>query len=554
MTMQKIQHIKLAILSIIILFTTNTLAQSEVDVVKPYEPAIKDAFKISKMPQILDTATTNVSLEYNINPLPFVSFFKPEKINPAKMKSEVDQIFNRGFVRAGIGTYISPLLDVRLHSLQSTNYQWSTYLLHNSVNGKITNQYDKRQFAGFSSNAFGVNGKKILPTATAYADINFKNRKSYYFGRTLDDDSEDVRNTEYEKKDMEALAVNNFKTRIGINSTHMDSANLNYKLFAQFKHTNTKNNIKEDKTDIGADLDYYFNHQFIGTQGTIKYIQNTGLIDTLEHIYIDFNPWIGAFGKKWRIQIGINTTYDQKTAEYFFFPNVKLHYNIASFIMVPYFEYAGNYQLNTYQKISDENHFIHPAVYVKPTIYRNIISGGLRGNISSRLGFNLNGTWKRIDDQYFYMDADSTNATQYFDVTYDNLDHMRLLAEVSWKKSEKFNLIVQAAYNQYTLDSLTHPYYMPVYEINTHFMYNIKNKIILTSDLFFKGERYAHDLKNGDQKLKDVLDLNIGAEYRYNDYLSGFVQLNNILAQKRYEWLNYRLLGFHAIVGATYKF
>ena len=554
MITNNVYSIKTFLFTISLISATALFAQSEVDVTKPYEPAIKDAFKISKLPQISDTTTHKVTLEYQINPEPFESFFKPAKIEPAILKPEEKQILNRGYVRAGIGNYITPQLDASVASLQSTDYQWRVNFKHHSVNGKITNQYDKRQFAGYSSNIFGANGKKMLPTAVAYANIDFKNRKTFYFGRTLDDFNEDVQNIEYEKKDMEALPINAFATQLGINSTHLDSTHLNFKLYGKFQHTNAKSSIKEDQTNVGADLDYYFNHQFIGTQGNIKYIQNSGIADTLEHIIVDFNPWIGAFGKKWRIQVGVNTTYDQKNAEYYFFPNIKLHYNIVSFIMVPYFEYSGNFQLNTYTGITDENHFVLPDIYVKPTIFKSIISGGLRGNVSSRLGFNLNGTWKKIEDQYFYSDAHNNNFTQYFNVTYDNMSHLRLLAEVSWKKTEQFNILVQAAYNQYTLDSLAHPYYMPVYEINTHLMYNIKNKIILTSDLFFKGERYAQDQINGDVKLKDIFDINLGGEYRYNDYLSGFVQLNNLLAQKRYEWLNYRLLGFQFMVGATYRF
>ncbi|MDA3866007.1 MAG: hypothetical protein PF489_04565 [Salinivirgaceae bacterium] len=555
-TMQKRTIVKSLFLLLLISggINTQTYAQSEVDVEKPYEPAIEDAFKISKMPQISDTTQIDVSFEYDIMPSPFLSFFTPDNIKPARLKSEEADLLDNGFVRGGFGNYLSPILEIRAHSKRSAEHHWNAYLLHESVNGKITNQYDKKQYAGYSSNKIGAHGKKMLPTAVAYAKIDFDNRKTYYFGKTLDDELANVRTTEFEKKDLKALPVNSFSTKLGINSTHMDSAHLNYRLYAKLRHTNAKTTIKEDKTNIGADLDYYFNKQFIGTRGKITYLQTAGLNDTLEHVYIDFNPWIGAFGKKWRIQAGVNTSYDQKTAEYYFYPDVKLHYNIVSFIMVPYFEYSGNYQLNTYKNITDENHFVLPSLYVKPTNYKNIISGGLRGNVSSRLGFNLNATYNNIEDQYFYIDADTTQSTQYFDVEYDNLTQMKFMAEVSWKKSETFNVLVQATYNQYSLDSLSQPYYMPIYEINTHLRYNIKNKIILTSDLFYKGERYAHDLRYGDIHLKDIIDLNVGGEYLYNHYLSAFVQFNNILAQKRFEWNNYRLLGFRVTAGATYRF
>ncbi len=552
------QHTNKTILFIILAFIftgiTNAFSQSEVDVMKPYEPAIKDAFKISKMPKIDDTTSIKVNFEYEISPIPFEASFTPEGIKPARLKGEVPTIFERGYVKGGFGNYTSPLLEIRIHSLRSAENQWNAYFEHNSVNGKIENQYGKKQFAGYSENQGGAYGKRMLPGATVYALADFRSKKTYFYGRTLDNPVADVENTEYEKKDIMAQPVNRFIGQIGINSTYMDSSHMNYKIYGRFRHTNARNNVKEDKIDIAVDLDYYFKHQFLGTQGKIHYLGTQGLSDTLEHIFIDFNPWIGAFGKKWRIQAGVNTSYDQKTTNYYFYPSVKLHYNIVSFIMVPYFEYSGNYELNTFQKIIDENHFIDPKLYVKPTNNRIVLNGGLRGNISSRLGFNVNVTWKDVKDQYFYVDTDTAYEVQYFGVTYDNMRHLRMLAEVSWKKSEVFNVLVQAAYNQFALDKLKHAYYMPVYEINTHVRYNLKDKIVLTSDLFYKGERYAHDLVNGDQKLKDIFDINIGAEYHYNHYLSAFVQLNNILGQKRYEWLNYRLLGFQFKIGAAYKF
>lgn len=529
-------------------------AQSKVDVVKPYEPAIQDAYKISKMPQIQDTTNIDVQFDYEIHPNPFQSSFQPEQIKPAKLKGEVPSLLERGYVLGGFGNYATPLFEIRAHSLRSKDYHWNAYFQHKSVNGKIKNQYGNKQFAGYSRNQLGASGQKMFPTAVAYGKVDFLNRRTYLYGRTLDNDAVDVENTEFEKKDMTGQPLNRIALQMGINSTHMDSAHLNYKLYARFRHTNAKGDVKEDKTEIGADLDYYFNNQFIGTRGEIHYIQNQGIYDTLEHIFVDFNPWLGAFGRKWRIQAGVNTTYDQKTTDYMFYPDVKLHYNIVSFIMVPYFEFTGNYKLNTFQQIIDENHFIDPSLYVKPTNQKQIISGGLRGNVSSRFGFNVNVTWKDVKDQYFYADGSPTDEVQYFGVIYDNMRHLRMLAEMSWKKSEVFNVLVQAAYNQYSLDTLNHAYYKPTYEISGHVRYNLKDKIILTSELFYKGERYAHDWQNGDVKLKDIFDIHLGGEYRYNHFLSGFVQFKNLLAQKRYEWLNYRLLGFQVMAGVTYRF
>ena len=49
--------------------------------------------------------------------------------------------------------------------------------------------------------------------------------------------------------------------------------------------------------------------------------------------------------------------------------------------------------------------------------------------------------------------------------------------------------------------------------------------------------------------LGTLFDINLGAEYRYNKRISGFIQLNNAAAQRYLRWHNYPVQGFQIIGG-----
>jgi hypothetical protein len=51
-----------------------------------------------------------------------------------------------------------------------------------------------------------------------------------------------------------------------------------------------------------------------------------------------------------------------------------------------------------------------------------------------------------------------------------------------------------------------------------------------------------------------VADADLGVEFRYNTRISGFVNFNNVAAQRYRRWYNYPVQGFQAMVGVTVRF
>ena len=90
------------------------------------------------------------------------------------------------------------------------------------------------------------------------------------------------------------------------------------------------------------------------------------------------------------------------------------------------------------------------------------------------------------------------------------------------------------------------------------------DKFILTVDANLEGGRRAQVFAAGKDVLEEnnqyalklgfLADANIGLEYRYNKRVSGFINLNNVAAQRYRRWYNYPTQGFQAMLGVTIRF
>jgi outer membrane receptor protein involved in Fe transport len=82
-------------------------------------------------------------------------------------------------------------------------------------------------------------------------------------------------------------------------------------------------------------------------------------------------------------------------------------------------------------------------------------------------------------------------------------------------------------------------------------------------NLFFTGERqdlvFSQDpvdilTPSSIETLESYFDVNAHVGYRFNNRLSAFARVNNILDSNYQKWLNYEVQGLQGMVGATYKF
>ncbi len=535
----------------------------EVKVIKAYVPVINDAFKISELPKISDTNKVITKFDYEIIPAQHKTGFKPTLIKPARLISEPLSKLYYAHAKVGFGSYLSPLAQIYVGSKRSEQLNWNVMLHHNSSHGKIKNEVNEKVYAGLSSS--GVNAQINYYTKNNKAlsfSTELSNRINYYYGYNPSTiDANPNLTAPLLKDSIENQSINSFNIFGNWRTNYLDSSNVNYDINLGFQNLNGKNGIGESAMKVKANIDYFFENEFIGVDLYLNYYTNVGINNVSDGAIIKFSPWVGAFGDKWRIVAGVTTFYDQPNQKYMFAPRVSMHYNIIDYFLIPYFELDGNYNENSYKDIYNKNPFILQSLGVKPTETKINATLGFRGNISSKIAFNAKVNYAKINNQYFFVN-DTSHALvplqNKFNVVYDDISRIRLLAEVSYNTGQNLFLTLKGNYYHYELTNESQPWHMPNYSISLNARYIIQKKITVSANIFAIGNRYAREFdKNAvqyDKTLQGIVDLNLGAEYRLSKVISAFAYFNNISSVKYYEWNHYPSQQFNFMLGVTYSF
>lgn len=531
----------------------------EVRVIKPYEPVIGDAYKISELPKIVDTNKVIAKFSYEIVTALHKTGFEPKPIKPARLISEPLSKLYYGHVKAGFGSYLSPLAQVSLGSKRSEQYNWNVMLHHNSSHGKIKNEVNEKVYAGLSNSSANAEMNYFTKNSKQFSlGAEVSSKTNYYYGYRPESIVEILNPAPLLKDSIENQTINFYKLNGNWKTNYLDSANVNYNIDLGYQALTGKNGIGENALKIKTNLDYFFEKEFIGADLSLNYYTNSGIKDTQNGAIVKFSPWVGAFGKKWRTVVGVSTFYDQQNENYHFYPRVSMHYNIVDYFLIPYFELDGNYKENSYKEVYDKNPFIRQDLGVVPTDTKWNITLGFRGNISSKIAFNAKVNYAEIKNQYFFVNDTSLALQNKFNVVYDEMTRIRILGELSYKTGENLFLSLKGNYYHFTLENETQPWHLPNFTMSLNARYIVQKKITLSANIFAIGKRYVRefdeDLVQYDKELQGIVDLNLGVDYRLSKVFSAFAYLNNISSVKYYEWNHYPSQRFNVMLGLSYSF
>jgi len=536
------------------LYAQDDKLKKEVYVVRPYEPSISDAFKINLLPKIEDTLKFVPDISYSITQRPINTNFSIMPIAPAKMLAEPKSSLLSSYVKIGFGNYTSPLAEIFYNNKRSNDYNYGAWLTHYSSYGRIKSNNGEKVDSDYGRTNATIFGKKILKKSILAIQADYENRMVSYFGYPKE--------ISYSNGDKPyTQKYNSLNSSITYNSTHTDSTHLNYKFHAGFNHFADDSDMAQNLVISSFRMDKFLKQEHFGGEIVFRHFMNNALLDSANNTIITVSPWINLYGKQWRVLAGVTYLYDaySTSKQTFFYPKGLISYDIISHYFIPYIEISGYLEENSYSKISQENPWITPGTKVWNTSHKLILTGGIKGNFSSKVSYNVNATYSLVDSMYFFVNSsfDAANPLlNRFKVVSDNIVHKKVMGEISYAVDQKITLILKADFNSYTMNNLDKPWHLPDYNAFAMLKYSIKNKFIVGLELYSSGNRYVQTFNATEpvKKLEGLIDMNIGLEYRYTKRLSAFINLNNITSNKYDLWYLYPMHRFNAKIGITYSF
>ncbi|MBN2681428.1 MAG: TonB-dependent receptor [Bacteroidales bacterium] len=565
---------KFAFLAIItFILPYGIFAQDHIVIVGKPKTPLSDASKMTISPNVKDTNTVNVDFSYSLETSQYNTEFEVSEINAAKISPEnISKLYNT-YIKLGFANYMMPYFQLNHNSNRSKNTVYGINLKHYSAAGKIKIDGEKT-FSGFAENEISIFGKKIFRKSVLTADAGFA-RNSYYYYARPDSAYTSLFDVYTEKKDIQNQNFNYLNASSSLFSIHPDSSHLNYKLKFAFDFMNDSEKNNEKDFVLNADFNKFRGSELLGLNTKFRLLDRKLMGDTTLNAYLTLNPWIGFKGKDWKINLGLDLMSKMNAddnAKFHLYPNIYMQYSILEGFMVPYIKIGGNLQALTYRDLSSENPFIDPNTEIYDINNTIKIKGGLKGNFSPRISYDLNLGYCETENMYFYVNntvsvqKDSTPAleTLYyggnkFDLLTDTVMMVNLQGKLGFRQSEKLSFTLQADYFIYTMQSLSHPWHKPDFLVRFNTKYNIRNIILAHLDINAIGGYYIPTTgfttltEINPEKTPAHIDINLGLEYRYNKKISAFIYLKNITGKNYEQYNRYPGYGFQAMLGLTYS-
>ncbi len=540
----------------------------ELILVKPYEPSVTDAQKITTLPSLKDSFSIKPAFDYSIRSKRIDTRFDVTPIGAARLQPLPQPKLYRGYLKVGVGTYPNPLAELSLNTLRNKNYAAGIMLKYDQSFGKVKLDNDKKVFAGSSESGAKIFGQKFFQSSYLYGDAGVSGQTAYNYGYDTRID------TTLEKDDIRKKYIFS-DVNIGYRSSQFKTKQVNYNLQVGYHSANNKLNdiylldafgqpagksdvkYNENAFTAKAELD---NNMFGGSIN-FNYYKRSAAFDSLQNNFtVEVNPWYVMDNDSIRLEIGVRGAMYQEgdgTAQFKIYPKAEFQFTLLKDMFIPFVGIDGYLKPNTFRSIVEENPFITPGLTTPITNMKIFIYAGIKGSLTSKLSYYLRGEFSISDnDVLFVNDTTYSHAQNYFTVVYDDVSTVGVKGEIYYNPIESLDIGLKLNYYSYQPSSEEYAWHKPSFIMDFSTKYNFRNKILLNFNVIGLGPRYAKaffDPETDAYKLKSVIDFNLGVEYRYTKSLSFFLNLNNFTGAKYYRWNYYPSQRLNAMIGFTYS-
>tara|TARA_B110000037_G_scaffold58902_1_gene71943 strand:+ start:80927 stop:82633 length:1707 start_codon:yes stop_codon:yes gene_type:complete len=568
MEMTKID-LKYIILGPLFLLAGISFGQIDYEAISKAERPISPSYRISEKPAIIDTVIPIPNISYPLLSRNMRTEISIDQIDPAKIKivEKLDKLYP-GYLRLGLGNYISPLGEFYYNSLRNRRMSYGVHLNHNSSFGNIKG-YAPSIFDNSSAKLFGEFFTKEFRIES---EINYLNNGYHFYGIQDTTENQDLISKDSLRTRVQGIGYN---VRFS-NFARKDSATLLYIVKTDFDHFHEFDplernmNAKNSNFGIGTEMAYQLKNNIYAGELDIRYNKYKFANDNPNVLISDWHdddntivhlkPSITSYGKKWKVLVGVDLNFDFNPEPTFVaVPLLEGRYSLFKDMLIPYAGIGGGLTQNTFRSLNRTNEFIVSELDLKNTKELKFY-GGIKGTLSKKLSFNLQVHSTTFANMALFVNDTVWSDLYKFDVVYDKVTALGVNASVSYQAAEKLKVDAIVAYNNYTTQVETHAWNLPEIDIKLRGSYNLYDKIYVKSDLTLLGGRkspeglFSTEVSDEEFDLGFVADANLSAEYRYNKRVSIFVQLNNLAAQKYFRWNRYRTQGFQILGGATFSF
>ncbi|MDF0706579.1 TonB-dependent receptor [Flagellimonas okinawensis] len=569
----------LSLCGVVIAQEEDNIGTETVTVVKPYSPTVSDAFKIKSSPSLNDSIVLQKKkINYSIFSVPVASTFTPAKGKASGVEKTPPPTLYNSYASVGLGNYNNALVDFYTSREFNRGEDLLDFgLTHTSSRGDLDSTPLDTDFYNTKLNASYAKKDRYMDWGAA---IGLQHQLYNWYGIQSELFSEDEINAMDETQNYFNAEA---KAHFHMEDSYFKSGTVLLRRFwdaAESAENRAVINptfelpITEELITIAAKVDYVggsFKNSDINifdNQGEMKY----------GHLQAGVNPSLLILRDDLTINLGANIVYglDIENSEnnFYIYPAVTASYRVMDENVIAYGGIEGELKQNSYHDFVDENPYVSPTLHIRPTDQQYEGYLGLKGQLTSNVGYNLKGSYMAENRKpLFYQNTVNTTRTDEksyyygnsFQVFYDDVKTLGVFGEINVDVNRNFSLGVNAEFYDYDTETDNPAWNLPSIKGSLFMDYQITDQWYMGANLFYVGERDAltsvaltnnvpPTISYAPITLDGFFDANAHVGYRFNEQLSIFVKASNIANNNYQRWANFRVQGFQALAGVSYKF
>ncbi len=532
------------------------LPSEKVEVIKIFEAKLAESEKVNLSPQ-LPPADTSISHQYYEVPArEFYVDYPAPRIRPISYNSgeEIPDAY-KAYAKLGGGLPASIFADGSFNTVvkrsQKSSYNVGLNIHHHSADFS-TNDIENQSFG--LTRAEGKGTYYFEQGFAVGTNLGFTSDKVHYYGYSLD-----PFNNEH---DVPADAVKQLYSTFDFGSRIFNgvrtAGDLNYNAGIDFyRHTDSfaagetgfKFNMKGTKWIAGK-------HSFdLKLTTDFTWYNDTMLTNQTLHNYT-LAPAFTFHGRAFKLKGGGKLI--SSNDEFFLFPDIELVLNLTGNELALFAGVTGGLQKNTFRSLSGYNPYIHTRLPENTLRNTKFFKGyaGVRGNLKI-FEYTAEASFKPANDIALYKYRFDNDLIYDFDVVYDDIDIANIsgsIKAVPLKGLELTGTLSQSFFNTKLEDKAWH---LPSLEVNFKAVYITSDgKLKANAQVFLENGVWANidPVPGKFENLNSLFDLSLGAEYWFAKNFAAFIDVNNLLDNKRERWYYYPTYGTNVLGGISLRF
>jgi len=517
-----------------------TLPNESVDVTKDFDVRLLESNKVNVIPTLpaLDTSTKRQN--YVVPPKPLTVTYDAPKLRPVGVKAgKKEEIYN-GYVKLGGGVPTSLYGEGGYSLRPNDQFDGKVWLRHQRIDaGKaVENQ-------AMANTDLLVSGNYFLPQNMAVeGKVGYSADRYHFYGYDRDSLSFD---REAVRQDIKILDLGG---RF-YNSERTD-ADLNFSIAPKFYLLNDYYSNKETGFDFGITASKWFadKHPLRLTIRTDLTRYEDTATQKLNNIYLQ--PSFTFHTDILKLKIGGNFASNRDV--FSIFPDAELTLRVFGDGIQIFAGANGDLRKNTYRTMSEYNPFIQSRLSELRNTKISTYFGGVKGNLGW-LDYNGQVSYSKASDLALYQTAIDDRGIARFRTLYDTANIFSLQGTVKFSPIQ--NLTISGTLNQsvFTMKNELHAWGLPGLEGNFSGIYTLLDgKASVKAAMYIADRINLRNETDVADKGGALLDFNLGGTYRFSKNFGAFLDVNNLLNNRRERWFRYPMVGTNVLVGITARF